>query len=60
MTNDDALIQAASWSQAGIPFVCVTVTSTGGSTPRLEGAQMWVSPHEQVGTVGGGAFELLV
>jgi len=54
------LIQATAWAKRGLPFVCVTVTSTGGSTPRLEGAQMWVSASEQVGTVGGGAFERLV
>jgi xanthine dehydrogenase accessory factor len=39
------------------PFVLCTVTDTGGSTPRLAGAQMAVAAAEQHGTVGGGAFE---
>ena len=56
---DEGLRRAARWSEEGSPFVCVTVTSTGGSTPRLQGAQMWVSEREQVGTIGGGAFEHL-
>lgn len=60
MSGEPDIIRAASWAQDGVPFVCITVTHVGGSTPRLEGAQMWVSDAEQVGTVGGGAFEQLV
>ena len=34
-----------------------TVVDTGGSTPRLAGAQMAVRDDDIHGTVGGGAFE---
>ncbi len=34
-----------------------TVIDTGGSTPRLAGAVMAVTRSQQVGTIGGGAFE---
>ncbi len=50
---------AARAARARTPLVCVTVVDTGGSTPRLCGAQMWVTAREQRGTVGGGAFEHL-
>ncbi len=39
------------------PFVLATVVDTGGSTPRLAGAQMAVRDDDIHGTVGGGAFE---
>ena len=58
--RESELETAARWARLGEPFVSATITHTGGSTPRLEGAQMWVSAQEQAGTVGGGAFELLV
>lgn len=38
-------------------FVLATVVDTGGSTPRLAGAQMVVQGEACHGTVGGGAFE---
>ncbi len=38
-------------------FVLATVTDTGGSTPRLAGAQMAVEAEAIWGTIGGGAFE---
>lgn len=57
MRKDLGLFRAATWAQDGLPFVCITVTHTGGSTPRLKGAQMWVNMTDQIGTVGGGAFE---
>ncbi|MBM4291222.1 MAG: xanthine dehydrogenase accessory protein XdhC [Deltaproteobacteria bacterium] len=50
---------AARALRAREPLVCVTVVDTGGSTPRLCGAQMWVTAGAQRGTVGGGAFEHL-
>ena len=45
------------WARERRPFVVATVTSTGGSTPRYVGATMAFRLNEQVGTVGGGAFE---
>lgn len=39
------------------PFVLATVVATGGSTPRLAGARMVITPSDQQGTIGGGAFE---
>ncbi len=38
-------------------FVLATITGTGGSTPRLAGAQIAVCADTFHGTVGGGAFE---
>lgn len=42
------------------PFVHAVVTDTGGSTPRLAGAQMAIEAEGIAGTIGGGAFEHLV
>jgi xanthine dehydrogenase accessory factor len=48
---------ASRWSLERRPFVMVTVIDTGGSTPRLVGAQMLISADLSWGTIGGGAIE---
>lgn len=53
----DFFARLAALARDGVPFVIVTVTDTGGSTPRLAGAMMGVSATGQWGTIGGGAFE---
>ena len=64
-TDRDIFAQATRLTEAGAPFVLITVIATKGSTPRDAGAKMIWSPSsggtgEFVGTVGGGQFELLV
>ena len=61
--DDDAKVldEAARLSAAGQRFALVTVVRTAGSTPRKPGAKMIVREDgSQVGTVGGGALELLL
>ena len=48
---------ASRWSRERRAFVLATVIDTGGSTPRLEGAQMLISAEVSWGTIGGGAIE---
>lgn len=64
-TDRDIFAEASSLTQAGTPFVLITVIATKGSTPRDAGAKMIWCPTssgtgEFVGTVGGGQFEMLV
>ena len=46
--------------KSGHAAILVTITDTGGSTPRLSGAQLLITKDTQIGTVGGGAFEYAV
>jgi xanthine dehydrogenase accessory factor len=48
---------ARGWRDLGIPFACVTVATTAGSTPREQGAVMLVSGDAIAGTIGGGRLE---
>lgn len=41
----------------GIAAVLVTVAATDGSAPREAGTKMVVTPHETIGTIGGGTLE---
>ncbi len=64
-TDRDIFAEASRLTQAGTPFVLITVIATKGSTPRDAGAKMIWCPTssgtgEFVGTVGGGQFEMLV
>ena len=67
-TDRDIFLAAARLTEAGTPFVLITVVSTKGSSPRDAGAKMIWQPVESrghgtgefVGTVGGGQFEMLV
>jgi xanthine dehydrogenase accessory factor len=48
----------AELSQAGVPFVCVTLVEAVGSTPQDTGSKMLVTAEGLVtGTVGGGRIE---
>src|SRR3954467_9873850 len=48
----------AELSQAGVPFVCVTMVQAIGSTPQDAGSKMLVLDDGMVtGTVGGGRVE---
>jgi xanthine dehydrogenase accessory factor len=48
----------AELSQAGVPFVCVTMVEAVGSTPQDAGSKMLVTTEGLVtGTVGGGRVE---
>jgi len=48
----------AALSQAGVPFVCVTLVEAIGSTPQDTGAKMLVTSEGLVaGTIGGGKVE---
>ena len=59
--NNNIFAEAARLSDAGAPFVLVTVTAAQGSTPRDPGAKMiWRPDGAWFGTVGGGQFEMLV
>ncbi|MFG0253332.1 MAG: XdhC family protein, partial [Phycisphaerales bacterium JB038] len=53
--------KAAEFSQAGEPFMLLTVVQAKGSAPRAAGARMIVRPGpdrpEQIGTIGGGGGE---
>ncbi len=52
---------AADLADQGVPYVLITVTAAGGSTPRDPGARMiWRPGAGLEGTVGGGQFEYLV
>lgn len=66
-TDRDIFLSAARLTEAGTPFVLITVVGTKGSSPRDAGAKMIWQPLEGrggngefVGTVGGGQFEMLV
>ncbi|MEM1286100.1 MAG: xanthine dehydrogenase accessory protein XdhC [Pseudomonadota bacterium] len=41
------------------PSVCVTVSDTKGSTPRIAGTVMLVSANKTLGTIGGGQLEFM-
>ncbi len=47
----------AALAQARGSFVHATVVDTGGSTPRLAGAQMVIEQTAIWGTIGGGTLE---
>ena len=53
----DFFQRLAQLTEDGKPFVLATVTDTGGSTPRMAGAQMAIWANGIAGTIGGGAFE---
>jgi xanthine dehydrogenase accessory factor len=55
-----AHLQAAAlrWRAEHRPAVVVEVVATRGSVPREAGTRMLVSPHEVLGTIGGGHLEL--
>ena len=53
----DFFLSIADLESRGESFVLATVTHTGGSTPRMAGAQMAVWSEGHLGTIGGGAFE---
>ena len=53
----DFFQKLAQLEMTGETFVLATVTDTGGSTPRMAGAQMVIWKDGTDGTVGGGAFE---
>jgi len=60
-TDREIFAEAARLSEAGTPFVLVTVIQTKGSSPRDPGAKMiWRPDAGLTGTVGGGQFEMLV
>ncbi len=49
--------QLSDLSLRGERFIIATVTDTGGSTPRKLGAQLVITLHTIIGTIGGGAIE---
>ena len=58
--SNQPLIRAAEMLARGELFAMVTVVRASGSTPRKEGARMWVNPAGVVvGSVGGGSMERL-
>lgn len=59
--DDDLLDRMHELKASCVPFVCATVVSTKGHTPRKAGAKMLVvADGRLIGTVGGGAVESAV
>jgi xanthine dehydrogenase accessory factor len=60
-SHRDIFAEAARLTDAGTPFILITVIATKGSSPRDAGAKMiWRPEGGLTGTIGGGQFELLV
>ena len=59
MTNRDFLARQMDAENAGEGYVLVTVTDSGGSTPRSEGRMLVFESGGTYGTIGGGAIELV-
>jgi xanthine dehydrogenase accessory factor len=58
MRGADALAAATAQLARGGRGALATVVRTGGSTPQLAGARLYLGPDDRlVGTVGGGAIE---
>jgi len=56
--EDDILIQAADWLNAGQQVALATVVNTWGSSPRPAGSQLAVNDSQSfVGSVSGGCIE---
>ena len=58
MIDDDILVHAAAWRQAGKNVALATVVQTWGSSPRPTGSHLAVDGDGQfIGSVSGGCIE---